>query len=63
MSPSLFNVFWEFVMKELTGLDKGQYLVDNMSVDIRHADDTIHMSVDFNRPQETTTELEKVCSK
>ena len=40
LSKTLFNVFLEFVMKELSELDRLLALTDTFSTDIRYADDT-----------------------
>lgn len=63
MSPSLFNVFLEFVMRELTGLDEELHLVDTMSADIRYADDTTLLAAEIDKLQDMTTELEEACRK
>ena len=40
ISPSLFNIFIEHVMKGLICLDRNFRMDDEMSIDIRYADDT-----------------------
>ena len=39
LCPTFFNIFLEFVMKELKDLDKNLALMDFLSIDIRYADD------------------------
>ena len=40
LSPTLFNIFLEFVMKELKSLYITLELQDSLSIDIRYADDS-----------------------
>jgi len=63
MSPSLFNIFLECVMKELKSLDGHFQLTEDMSTDIRYADDTTLVSAVFGKLQQSTAELEKACRK
>ena len=63
MSPSLFNIFIEHVMKGLTCLDRNLRLDDEMSIDIRYADDTTLVSAVFEKLQIATSELENACHK
>lgn len=63
LSPSLFNVYLEFVMRELRNVDEDLHLVDTVSTDIRYADDTTLLSANFDTLQETTAELEEACRK
>ncbi len=44
MSPTLFNIFLDYVMKEVKSLDTQFCLTDSMSTDIRYADDTTLVS-------------------
>ena len=61
MSPSLFNIFMEYVMKSVKSLNRDFQLNDNMSVDIRYADDTTLISIIFEKLQLSTLELEQAC--
>ena len=63
MSPILFNIFIEHVMKGLTCLDRNLRLDDEMSIDIRYADDTTLVSAVFEKLQIATSELENACHK
>ena len=63
ISPSLFNIFLEHVMKGLTCLDRNLRLDDEMSIDIRYADDTTLVSYVFEKLQIVTSELENACHK
>ena len=57
LSPVLFNVFLEFVMMELHSLDGALTYADDMSMDVRYADDTTLLSAMFEKLQLSTTEL------
>ena len=63
MSPSLFNIFLEYIMKGVKSLNRDFQLNENMSVDIRYADDTTLISAVFEKLQLSTLELEQACQK
>ena len=63
LSPSLFNLFLEFVMKDLQNLDSGIQMGDMRINNIRYADDTTLMDLVFEKLQISTNELEKACSR
>ena len=64
ISPSLFNIFLEHVMKGLTCLDRNLRLDDEISgIDIRYADDTTLVTAVFEKLQIATSELENACHK
>ena len=63
LSPVLFNVFLEFVMMELHSLDRALTYADDMSMDVRYADDTTLLSAMFEKLQLSTTELEVACAR
>ena len=63
MSPSLFNIFLDHVMKGLACFDRNIRLDDEMSIDIRYADDTTLVSAVFEKLQIATSELENACHK
>ena len=63
MSPSLFNIFLKHVMKGLTCLDRNLQLDDEMSIDIRYADDTTLVSAVFEKFQIETSKLENAYHK
>ena len=63
LSPSLFNLFLEFVMKGLRNLDNGIQMGEMSINNIRYADDTTLVDLVFDKLQISTNELEKACSK
>ena len=63
MSPRLLNIFLEHVMKGVKSLNRDFQLNENMSVDIRYADDTTLISAVFEKLQLSTLELEQACQK
>ena len=63
LSPSLFNLFLEFVMKDLRNLDNGIQMGEMSINNIRYADDTTLVDLVFDKLQISTIELEKACSK
>ena len=63
LSPSLFNLFLEFVMKVLRNLDNGIQMGEMSINNIRYADDTTLVDLVFDKLQISTNELEKACSK
>ena len=63
LSPSLFNLFLEFVMKDLRNLDNGIQMGEMSINNIRYADDTTLVDLVFDKLQISTNELEKACSK
>ena len=63
LSPTLFNVFLEFVMKELSELDRTLALTDTFSTDIRYADDTTLLSAIFEKLKGSTKQLDAACNK
>ena len=62
-SPSLFNLFLEFVMKDLRNLDNGIQMGEMSINNIRYADDTTLVDLVFDKLQISTNKLEKACSK
>lgn len=63
LSPTLFNCFLEFVMKELSDLDTTLQLTDRLAVDIRYADATTLLSAVFEKLKLSTSQLEAACRK
>ena len=63
LSPVLFNIFLEFVMKELTNLDNEITISDSLTTDVRYADDTTLISTIFSKLQLVTEDLEEACKK
>ena len=63
LSPILFNIFLEFVMSELQSIQSTLKLDQNLSTDIRFADDKTLISAVFNKPGMSTNEVEAWCRK
>ena len=63
MSPSLFNILLEHVMKGLKCLDRNLRMDDKMSMYIRYANNTTLVSAVFEKLQIATSELENACNK
>ncbi|KAK3888678.1 hypothetical protein Pcinc_007291 [Petrolisthes cinctipes] len=63
LSPALFNLFLEFVMRELKSIDRELNYREKMSLDIRYADDTTLLSVICGKLGLSTQELETACMK
>lgn len=63
LSPTLFNIFLDFVMKELKSLDPTMVLSDSLAIDIGYADDTTLISAVFEKLKLATNELEQACKK
>ena len=63
LSPTLFNVFLDFVMEELTCLDKEFTYKDNLNIDLKYADDTTLVSTIFDLLNLSTQQLENACKK
>ena len=49
LSPTLFNIFLEFVMQELESLQPSLKLDQDLSIDIRYADDTTLIAAMFEK--------------
>ena len=62
LSPTLFNLFLEFVMEDLKSLEDF-HLNNNLSADIRYADDTTLVSVILEKLKISTKELECACKR
>ena len=63
LSPTLFNVFLDFVMKEINCLSKDITFDDNLNVDLKYADDTTLISAIYELLQLSTSQLEAACKK
>ena len=63
LSPVLFNIFLEYVMKELKDVEKTLSYSDKMSLDIRYADDTTLLSAVFEKLNLSTLQVEQACKK
>ena len=63
LSPSLFNLFLEFVMKDVRSLDSGIEMGNMHMNNIRYADDTTLVEMVFEKLQISTNALEDACRK
>ena len=63
ISPSLLNIFLEHIMKDLACLDRNIQLDDEISSDIRYADDTTLVSAVFKNLQIATSEQDNTYKK
>ena len=63
LSPTMFNIFLEFVMKEVRALDDTLNLRDTFCADIRYADDTTLISAIFDKLKISTEQLNTACKK
>ena len=62
LSPTLFNIFLEFVMAELKLLRDELHLDEQLSTNCRYADDTRLIAAIFEKLKLSKHELEKACS-
>ena len=63
LSPTLFNIFLEFVMSELKSLQQSLSLTQEVSFDVRYADDTTLIAAVFEKLSISTEELINACNK
>ena len=63
LSKALFNIFLEFVMKELCELDQKLTVTNIFSMDMRYADNTILLSAIFEKLKGSTKQLDAACKK
>ena len=63
LSPTLFNVFLDFVMEEVRCLNKDLAYNDDLNIDLKYADDTTLIAAVFDLLQLSTDQLEKACKK
>ena len=63
LSPTLFNIFWDFVMEELTSLDKELKYKDDLNIDLKYSDDTTLVSTIFDLLNLSKKQLENSCKK
>ena len=63
LSPTMFNIFLEFVMKDLKSIERTLHLKDTIAIDIRYADDTTLIAAVFSKLKMSTQELEDACNK
>ena len=63
LSPTLFNLFLDFVMEELTSVQDRATFDNDLSIDVKYADDTTLIAAKFDTLQQTTQQLELACLK
>ena len=63
LSPTLFNLFLEFVMDELQDLQDSASFNDQLCIDVRYADDTTFIAAIFEKLQLSTNQLQETCMK
>ena len=63
LSPTLFNLFLDFVMDELKCLQERVTLDNDLNFDIRYADDTTLIAAVFEKLQIATDQLQEACKK
>ena len=63
LSPTLFNIFLEFVMDGISSLQSKLQLDHCLSTDVRYADDTTLIAHIFDKLKLSTKELENACRK
>ena len=63
MSPTLFNIFLDFVLKEIHSLSPMFKLYDHLTIEMRNSDETSLISTCFDRFQMVSNELKDTCSK
>ena len=63
MSPMLFSIFLDYIMREIKCLDQQLNLNTRMLTDIRYTDDTTFISAVFEKLQIATSELVKTCKE
>ena len=63
LSPSLFNLFLELIMKDVRNLDSGVQMGHMHLNNIRYADDTTLLDHDVGNLEITTDKLEQACRK
>ncbi len=64
LSPTLFNIFLEFVLNEIRCLPQRFAMNDNeLALTIKYADDTTLLALGFQKLQELTSQLQDACTK
>ena len=63
LSPTLFNLFLDFVMEELDQLQHTATFDDKLCIDVRYADDTTLITAIFEKLQLSTDQLLQACLK
>ena len=63
LSPTLFNLFLEFVMDELNDVQQTASFDEHFCIDVRYADDTTLIAALFEKLQISTNQLQEACLK
>ena len=64
LSPTLFNIFLEFVINEIENISNNFDMEDEeFSLSIKYADDSTLLTLDFEKLQEATLQLQQACLK
>ena len=63
LSPTLFNLFLDFLMKELSSLQDTICLDENLNVDVGYANDTTLIAAIFSKLKLSTEQLVDACNK
>ena len=64
LTPTLFNIFLEFVINEIKCIPQRFAMDDNdLALIIKYADDTTLLALGFQKLQELTSQLQNACSK
>ena len=63
LSPTLFNLFLDFMMDEVKSLQEHATLDERLNIDIRYADDTTLIAAVFDKLQLSTNQLIEACKK
>ena len=63
-SPNLFSIFLEFVINEIENISNNFDMEDEeFSLSIKYADDSTLLTLDFEKLQEATLQLQQACLK
>ena len=64
LSPTLFNIFLEFVINEIENISNNFDMEDEeFSLSTKYADDSTLLTLDFEKLQEATLQLQQACLK
>ena len=64
LSPTLFNIFLEFIISEIENISNNFDMEDKeFSLSIKYADDSTFLALDFEKLQEVTLQLQQACLK
>ena len=64
LSPTLFNIFLEFFINEIESISNNFAMNDGeLSLSIKYANDSTLLTLDFEKVQVATLELQQACLK